>query len=493
MTEEIRGQLSRISALRLLSRAAVEKYGDTEGARAAGELGASHIVTGNVRFDGNRVRIVVELIDTKTRQTLWYEQYERELSDLFVLQSDIAIRVGRALSIRMSSDEQGRVARRPTQNAEAYQLYLRQEAGFAMSKRNENLAAIELLKQALALDPTFAVAEARLAYRTMFLSFYDSSKYIDEASRLSQHSIELDPTLSQGHFALASAYLVKGFYAQARLSFLRALELDRSDVDSMQNLSILELSAGRFDEALYWARRAFQLSARDSTSYRHVSLPILYLRDDDLTLRWLREAQRRFPSDFWPPMLEATIDVMQNRPSEALARVRRASRDVSSDTLKRALVEFALVANADDALALTGAWSKVAPEAHGQILPETPRLWYAFALGKAGNRAGAAPLLQQAEATAKRSLAAGADSPSVPIELAAAAAINGDAKTALTWLEGAYAAGHRDYGVLGQDPIFKSLPTDAGFRQLLDRMQKDVATKRARALERGLLDLTSLN
>jgi serine/threonine protein kinase len=321
ITEEIRGRLSKIGELRLMSRAAVEKYGENEAARAARELGVTHLVTGNVRFDRDRVRIAVELGDTKTGQTLWLEQYERELSDVFVVQSDIAIRVARALSVNLSSGERARVERRPTQSREAYELYLRQNE-LAMGVRAQNLAGMQLLREALALDPAFALAEARLAYRTLVLSYYDKPKYIDEAIALSQHALSLDPSLSRGHFAIASAYLIKGFFAQARLSFLRALELDPNDTLSMQNLSLLEVQGGRLDEGLYWASRAFQLSARSSNDYRHVSIPTLYLRDDESTLRWLAEAQRRFPSDGWPHEQQAIVEVMQDHPADALVRVR---------------------------------------------------------------------------------------------------------------------------------------------------------------------------
>ena len=157
-----------------------------------------------------------------------------------MVQSDIAIRVARALSINLSSAERARVERRPTTSTEAYELYLRQNE-LPMAMRAQNLAGMQLLRKALALDPTFALAEARLAYRTLVLSYSDQPKYLDEAIALSQHAISLDPSLSRGHYAIASAYLVKGFFAQARLSFLRALELDPNDTLSMDNLSLLEV------------------------------------------------------------------------------------------------------------------------------------------------------------------------------------------------------------------------------------------------------------
>jgi tetratricopeptide (TPR) repeat protein len=219
----------------LLSQAAVEKYGDRNVGQIATELGVSNVVTGSVRRDRDRLRVLVELLDTSTQQTLWSEQYDRELADVFAVQSDIALRVARALSASLSPGERARLDKRPTSNAEAYQLYLRANERSFRLNREMVFAGNALLKQALALDPTFAAAKARLAYRTLFLSDYGSPKYVDEAITLAQEAIRLDPALAYGHFALGTAYYLKGRYAQARLSLLRALELEPSHIGSMEN------------------------------------------------------------------------------------------------------------------------------------------------------------------------------------------------------------------------------------------------------------------
>ena len=151
MTEEIAGQLSQISALRLLSRSAVGRYGDGDVPRMAAELGVSSIVEGSVRLEKNRVRIGVQLIEASSQQTLWSEQYDRELVDVFAVQSDVALRIAQALQANLSPHERQRVEKRPTQHLEAYQLYLQSRS--ASADRKQNLAAIERLRKAIALDP----------------------------------------------------------------------------------------------------------------------------------------------------------------------------------------------------------------------------------------------------------------------------------------------------------------------------------------------------
>jgi len=123
---------------------------------------------------------------------------------------------------------------------------------------------------------------------------------------------------------------------------------------------------------------------------------------------------------------------------------------------------------------------------------ESVRLRYAYALGKRGEAARAAPLVDEAERIAREKVEKGDQSPALRIELAAASVLRGDNGGALEWLSPAYDAGFRDYGTLERDPILAALAGDARFREILDRMRKDVAAQRARARDRGLLDVDAL-
>ncbi len=225
MTEEIAGQLSQISALRLLSRSAVGRYGDGDVPRMAAELGVSSIVEGSVRLEKNRVRIGVQLIEASSQQTLWSEQYDRELVDVFAVQSDVALRIAQALQANLSPHERQRVEKRPTQHLEAYQLYLQSRS--ASADRKQNLAAIERLRKAIALDPGFAAARAQLAYHLVFMGNFDSPARIDEGIADAEAALRIDPLLPAGHSTLALGYSMKGLDRASRLSYLRALESTR--------------------------------------------------------------------------------------------------------------------------------------------------------------------------------------------------------------------------------------------------------------------------
>ena len=159
VTDEIRGQLSKLGALRVLSRGAVQRYGDANVKGLRADLGAGSAVEGSVRLEGARVRVAVELVDTETEQTLWSEQYDRRLEDVLSVQRDVALRIAEALKATLSPAERKSVERLPTTNPEAYQIYLRSLV-LSSLERQQNLRAIELLQDALKLDPGFAVAQA---------------------------------------------------------------------------------------------------------------------------------------------------------------------------------------------------------------------------------------------------------------------------------------------------------------------------------------------
>ena len=120
VTDEIRGQLSKISALRVLSRSAAEGFGSADGPSIAREYGVDSLVEGSVRVERDRVRVVVELVDAASQQTRWSEQYERPLADVLTVQNEVALRIARQLAATLSAAEQQRVEKLPTTNADAY-------------------------------------------------------------------------------------------------------------------------------------------------------------------------------------------------------------------------------------------------------------------------------------------------------------------------------------------------------------------------------------
>jgi serine/threonine protein kinase len=491
MTDEIRGQLSKISALRVLSRSAVDRFADADGSAIARKFGASHLVEGSVRVDGSRVRVAVELVDAATQQTRWSEQYDRELADILAVQGEVALQIAERLAATLSPAERERVDRRAMHDPEAYGLYLRAQATRGIANPTRNLEAISLLERALELDPRLARARAALAYRVFFRAYTQDRRYADDAIRLALAAAADDPTLAAPHFVLGSVYGLRGRLEQSRLAFLRALELDPNHVGSMQNLSSAYAIGGHLDEGLYWARRAWPLAARGPNDAYHVSLPLLLLRDDELSRRWVSHAER-LPELSRTQITAATLEVYRGDVAGALARVRARAREEGGDSeLRFALDDLAVLAAAADAETLNEERFRSAPEAAGVLLPESGRLRYAFLLQRRGD-ARARGLIEESETRVRARIASGDVAASTFMEAGAARALVGDADGAFAELQRAYDAGWRDYGIAALDPMLATLRDDPRFGALLDRARTDVAVQRERARQRGLLDFASL-
>jgi TolB-like protein len=490
MTQEIRGQLSQVGSLRLLSGNALDSYKDDVG-RVVRELGVRHFVDGSVRVDGHRVRVSAELVDASSHQTVWSDQYDRNLADMLTVQSEIAVQIARALRASLSPGEQQRLEKRPTDNAEAYALYLRSQQ-ITGGAREPNLEGMALLRKALRLDPRFAAAQARLAYRLIFMGYYDSTSYIDQGIAEAEGALRSDPSLPAGYFALGTGYSMKGMEAQARQAFLRALELDPNHTGAMANFSILELEHARLDEALYWGRRLFTLSGKRGNDFYHLVVPLVNLRADAVSRTVLEEAERRFPT--FPRMQTtlAILELLEGKPGQAVARVNAiAAREPQNEEVKRIRADLLVLADAPDLEAVLEPLMERSAS-NALLAGPTARLRYASLLARRGEAGRAAPLIAEAERIAREKIDGGNDDSMLRIEMAGAAALRQDADAALDWLARAYDAGYRDYGFIERDPLFAELGSNSRFRELLDRTRKDVDAQRRRAEERGLMRIDDL-
>jgi eukaryotic-like serine/threonine-protein kinase len=483
MTEEIATELSRVAALRVLSRAATAQY-DTVGdrlKRMSRELGVGSVVDGSVRLAGDRVRIAVELTNVRTGQSLWSDQYDRQLSDLFAVQDDVAHKVTAALQATLTPAEAKRVAHAPTSNMAAYQLYLR-ALDLNPILRTENLSGGELLGQAIRLDSGFAAAYAQLARNQMFRSVAGERAYTDSGFIAARKAVALDPELADGWFALADLQSVVLKLSDARRSYLKALELNPSHGGAMADLANVYVALGRYDEALDWSLRNQQLNPNQTHAPYHVAIGLMPLDDDSATGRFLLAAERQFPAELRIQGLLAWLDLRRGFNRAALERAHRMVRNAPDDTEgPPILAELAVVVGDTGAERLIEPLARQDPEAAGQMFPESLWSLYALTLQRRGDTRRAAELWRASAAAAQRRFESGAESYTAPMELAAINAIEGHRDVALEWLERGYRAGWKDARFLNLDPFFASVRREPRYQALVAAMTQDVAEMRKRA------------
>jgi non-specific serine/threonine protein kinase len=185
ITEDITTELSKIKRLKTFSRAVVLAYRDkpVTAGKVGSELGASYVLTGSLRRAGSRLRINAQLIDASTDFPLWSERYDREMEDVFAVQDEIASKIAAALRITLSPQEQQALAAKPTENLQAYDLYLRGRNYARRVGRQDMQFALQMYENAVALDPEFAVAHAAIANvcAQFYYYFERQQQWIDRA------------------------------------------------------------------------------------------------------------------------------------------------------------------------------------------------------------------------------------------------------------------------------------------------------------------------
>ena len=485
ITEEITGQLARVAALRVLGRAATAQY-DTAAdrlSRMARELGVGSVVDGSVRLAGDQVRISVELTDARTGQSLWSDQYDRRMADLFAVQDDVAHKVTAALQATLTPSEAKRVARVPTTSVAAHQLYLR-ALDLHPQRRSDNLVRAELLRQAIGLDTTFAAATAQLARNHMFRAVAGEPEYIDSGFVAARRAIALDSDLAEGWFALGDLQSVILKFSDARRSYLKALELSPSLSGAAMDLANAYVALGRYDEALDWAVRGRDLDPNHIHTPYHMGLALLPLADDSATARFLLAAEQRRPTELRVQGLLAWLELRQGQNAAALARARRLVRNEPDNTEGLPiLAELAVVTGAPDAEQLIQPLVAQDSTTPAQMFPESLRSLLALTVHRRGGQRAATELWRQAAAAATRNIDAGAEGPNAPMELAAIDAIEGRTTSALDWLERGYRAGWKDWRLVELDPFFESLRQQPRYRATLSSMKQDVRQMHASAAE----------
>ncbi|MDX1571994.1 MAG: tetratricopeptide repeat protein [Xanthomonadales bacterium] len=272
MHDDILTQLSKIQALRVISRTSVMEYRDTtKNMQQIGkELGASTILEGGVQRAGNAVRINVQLIDASNDQHLWAETYDRTLTadNVFAIQSEMASEIANALRGGGGGGEKKRLDAVPTHNLEAYEQYLLGKNNLANRRVSELQEAIAHFERAIELDPNYALAYVGLANAHSLHFNYGNVSFermLELALPAAERAIELDPRLSDAYTALGGVYMQANDTEKARANLKKAIALNSNDALAHHWLAELTRNFfGNAEQALALHRQAATLNPRDA-------------------------------------------------------------------------------------------------------------------------------------------------------------------------------------------------------------------------------------
>ncbi len=265
ITDDIIAQLSKIASLSVIGRTSTMAYrGSTKSTRDIGtDLGAGALLRGSVRRAGSRVRVVAQLVDAGTDATVWAETYDRELEDVFAIQSDIAERIARSLEATLSAETLGRIEAQPTEDLVAWELYL--QGRFYWNKRTpaDLERALDFFGQAIERDSTMALAWSGLADTWLVFPFFTDSataSTLPRARRAAERALALDPQLGEAHTTLAYLLMLQDWaWAEADSAFTRAIALNPGYATAYKWYTDLLRVVGRRDDARAAIERALEL------------------------------------------------------------------------------------------------------------------------------------------------------------------------------------------------------------------------------------------
>ena len=262
--DEILTRLAKIAKLKVISRTSTERFKSSPDdlPRIAQQLGVANILEGSVQKPSDQVRVNVQLIHAQSDTHLWAETYDRKLTDIFAVESDIAKAIAENLQAKLTGSAEHVLASRPTEDPEAHRFYLK--GRYFWNKRNpENLKkAIDYFKQAIAQDPAYALAYSGLADAHAVFPYYASTSPKDDAKAAlvaARKAVQLDDNLSEAHTSLANALVLNMRSSASLPEFQRAIELNPNYATAHHWYGEALQNEGRFDEGIAELKRAQDL------------------------------------------------------------------------------------------------------------------------------------------------------------------------------------------------------------------------------------------
>jgi TolB-like protein/class 3 adenylate cyclase len=326
MTEDLLTDLSKISTLTVISRTSTFAYkGKSSDVRAvAKELGASHVVEGSVRKAGGRVRITAQLIDAASGTHVWAERYDRELKDIFALQDEVRSKIISALSLKLTPDEKQRIAKRSTDNLEAYDLYMRGREQESFFNKDAFVAARRFYEQAVTLDPNFAEAYAHLAQiHTLNGQFgwVDNIEAADQrALKLAEKAIQVGPNVPFVRFSLSRILSREsvGQHDRAIVEAEKAIELDPNYADAYAYLGLLYAYTGNAARTFAPIKNAMRINPNFPFWYHYeFGVAHYFLNDYPAAVERMEKAIERNPTVIFVRLGLAAALAMAGRQDDA--------------------------------------------------------------------------------------------------------------------------------------------------------------------------------
>jgi TolB-like protein/Tfp pilus assembly protein PilF len=331
--DEILTRLAKVADLKVIARTSTQKFKSSPEnlPDIAKQLGALNILEGSVQKVNDQVRVNVQLINALTNAHLWAEIYDRKLSDIFAVQSDIAKTVADTLQAKLTGSEKQMMAAQPTNDTTAYELYHKGRSLWGKRTGDNIPKAIAYYEQAIARDPNYALAYAGLAKAYILLPFYTGADRLDAGSKAKEAALKalrLDPNLAEAHAALGKILFFREIdLAGANREYKRAIELNPNDADAHHWFGNDTLPAlGQFEEAIAEGKRAIELDPLSTVINVDLGETFYYAHRYDEADKQMRKGLEIDPTSFYAHFNFGIVLQLKGDLSGAIAEYEKAKQ-----------------------------------------------------------------------------------------------------------------------------------------------------------------------
>ena len=441
--DDVLTNLSKIGDLKVISRTSVMPFrGKTQNLREIGKtLGVSNILEGSVRRSGNRVRINVQLIDATTDEHLWASDYDRDLTDVFAIQTDLAQKISEALQAKLSPVEKSRMERKPTENGEAYLAFVQ---AHNLQNAVEDLGKLkqseQLYARAVELDPKFALAIARYSQLESWIvhTFERTTERRQKARALALRALQLQPDLPEAHLAMGfSLYYGDNDFEGALKEFEIAQRDLPNEAEGYLALGSIQRRMGKWPESNASLEKAASLDPKDSWVLQNLALSYQTLRDFDAANKTIDRGLKVNPDGFGLWEIKSKLAIAEKGDLSVAERAFQAVKSIPMNNKEKLRIAGGRL----DVFLLERKYQEALQEAEGLsdgILAGIPAAlcgkYYlvGFARKALHDEAGARAALLKAKDLVEAQLKQSPDSPDLRIQRAKVLAYLGEKDAALT-------------------------------------------------------------
>jgi TolB-like protein/Tfp pilus assembly protein PilF len=431
ITESIINSLSQLPQVRVMARSTVFRYKgkDIDPLEVGRQLGVRAVLNGKVLHIGDMLIVSTELVNIADGAQLWGEQYKRQLSDIFELQEEISKTISERLRIKLTGEDQERLSRRYTEDVEAYQLYLKGRYFWSKRTKEGLKKGTDYFKEAIDMDPSYALAYAGLADAYAFLGLHrvtPPDDILPNARAAAVKALQIDNTLAEGHSALAYIKTIYDWdWKGAERDYLRSIELNSRDASTHSYYANYLAAMGRHDESMAQVHRAQELDPLSPIINAMVAYMALLKRDYAFAIKQCEKTREIEPNFFWIYMGLGWLYEETGRVDEALPEFQRAV-DLTGGTM-----------------------GTLAGLGHGY--------------GVAGQRKEALEIINRLQDKSQQSYV-------VPYDIALVYAGLGETEQALSWLERAYQERFGWLIWINEEPKWDFLRAEPRFQKLIALM-----------------------